>query len=96
MVEINDDPRGKYKTGNQFNYKTLTLKPILCDYNNAYVLIKGTVSVATVAASGRNNNKEVIFKNCVQEGNADATMFLIIEEAKESKLFCLNGTVKVL
>ena len=43
------------------------LKSILCDYSDAYILVKGTISVNNTAASGaavNNTNKKVIFKNC--------------------------------
>ena len=48
------------------------LKSSLCDYSNAYILVKGTISVNNTAAQGaaaNNNNKEVIFKNCAQFTN---------------------------
>ena len=43
------------------------LKSSLCDYSNAYILVKGTISVNNTAADGaaaNNTNKNVIFKNC--------------------------------
>ena len=43
------------------------LKSSFCDYGNAYVHVKGTVSVNNTAAAGadaKNTNKKVIFKNC--------------------------------
>ena len=43
------------------------LKSSLCDYSDAYILVKGTISVNNTAAAGaaaNNNNKKVIFKNC--------------------------------
>ena len=43
------------------------LKSCLCDYSDAYILVKGTISVNNTAAAGaavNNNNKKVIFKNC--------------------------------
>ena len=43
------------------------IKPNLCDYSDAYILVKGTISVPNTAAQGtavNNTNKEVIFKNC--------------------------------
>ena len=45
------------------------LKSTLCDYNDAYILLKGTITVlgqgadAAAIAAGR-INREVIFKNC--------------------------------
>ena len=43
------------------------LKSSLCDYNDAYILVKGTISVNNTAAAdvaANNINKKVIFKNC--------------------------------
>ena len=38
-----------------------------CDYNDAYILVKGTITVADTSAAGaaaNNTNKKAIFKNC--------------------------------
>ena len=46
------------------------LKSSLCDYSDAYILVKGTITVnntaaaAAAAAAANNTNKKVIFKNC--------------------------------
>ena len=43
------------------------LKSSLCDYSEAYILAKGTISVNNTAAAGvavNNDDKKVIFKNC--------------------------------
>ena len=40
------------------------LKSRLCDYSNAYILVKGTITVNNTAAAANNTNKKVIFKNC--------------------------------
>ena len=43
------------------------LKSSLCDYSDAYILVKGTISVNNTAAAEaavNNDNKKVIFKNC--------------------------------
>ena len=43
------------------------LKSSLCDYSDAYILVKGTISVNNTAAQGaaaKSTNKKVIFKNC--------------------------------
>ena len=39
----------------------------LCDYSDAYILVKGTTAVPNTAAAGaavNKTNKKVIFKNC--------------------------------
>ena len=67
-VEINDESRGTY-TSNDIKFKTTMLRSNLCDYADAYILVKGTI---TIAGAGDNDaakrlderNKGVIFKNC--------------------------------
>ena len=49
------------------------LKSSLCDYSDAYILVKGTISVNNTAAQGaaaNNTNKKVIFKNCAPFTNS--------------------------
>ena len=40
------------------------LKSNLYNYNDAYILVSGTITVAALAAGGGNNGIEVVFKNC--------------------------------
>ena len=66
-VEINDESRGAYNVNSQIKFKTTMLKSSKCDYSDAYILVKGTISVNNTAAQGaaaNNTNKKVIFKNC--------------------------------
>ena len=66
-VEINDESRGAYNVNSQIKFKTTMLKSSLCDYSDAYILVKGTISVNNTAAAGaaaNNTNKKLIFKNC--------------------------------
>ena len=67
-VEINDDIRDAYSPNKQIRFKTPMLRSSLCDYSDAYILVKGNISVnntAAAAAAANNTNKKVIFKNCV-------------------------------
>ena len=44
------------------------LSSSLCDYSDVYILVKGTITVASTAVEGatpNNSDKKVIFKNCV-------------------------------
>ena len=45
-VEINDESRGTYKVNSQIKFKTTMLKSSLCDYSDAYILVKGTITIA--------------------------------------------------
>ena len=43
-VEINNKSRGTY-TGNDIRFKTTMLRSNLCDYADAYILVKGTIII---------------------------------------------------
>ena len=62
-----DEARGTYSPNKQVKFKTLMLRSSLCDCSDAYILVKGNISVNNTAADGaaaNNTNKKVIFKNC--------------------------------
>ena len=44
-VEINDESRRTYNTNSQIKLKTSMLRSSLCDYSDAYILVKGTIIV---------------------------------------------------
>ena len=65
-VEINDDARRTYNANKQIKFKTIILKPSLCDDSDPCVLVKGTITVDDTSAPGaaaNNINKKVVFKN---------------------------------
>ena len=52
-------------TDNQIKFKTSLLSSSLCDYRDAYILVKGIITVVKETdAAPKNTNKKVIFKNC--------------------------------
>ena len=55
-VEINDESRGAYNVNSQIKFKTTMLKSSLCDYSDAYILAKGTISITKTAAGAAPNN----------------------------------------
>ena len=66
-VEINDEARGTYSPNKQIKFKTSMLRSSLCDYTDAYILVKGNIIVNNTAAAdvdANNTNKKVIFKKC--------------------------------
>ena len=69
QIEINDDIKGAYSPNKQIRFKTEMLRSTLCDYADAYILIKGNISVNNNAAGANNTNKKVIFKNCASFTN---------------------------
>ena len=62
-VEINDAARERYNINSQIKFKTTILKSSLCDYSDAYILFKGTITIpntTTFDADANNANKKVI------------------------------------
>ena len=52
---------------NKIKFKTSMLRSSWCDYSDAYIVVKGNVTVNNTAGAGaaaNNTNKKVIFKNC--------------------------------
>ena len=64
-VEVNDDSRGTY-TNADIKFKTTILKSDLCDYADAYIFVKGTITITGHGDDDaeRQADKGVIFKNC--------------------------------
>ena len=80
LVEINDESRGAYNVNSQIKFKTTMLKSSLCDYSDAYILVKRKITIAgaetdAAARQADERNKGVIFKNlspfinCISEIN---------------------------
>ena len=64
--KINDDARGTYNITSQIKFKNLTLKSSLCNYNDVYILVIGTITITGVedndaAKRADETNKGVIF-----------------------------------
>ena len=56
---VNDQSNGNYNVGNEIIYTAEVLKSNLCDYNDAYILTRGDITIAG------NSVALVAFKNCV-------------------------------
>ena len=68
-VEINDESRGTYNVNSQIKFKTTMLKSSLCDYSDAYIIVKGKIAITgagadTAARQADERDKGVAFKNC--------------------------------
>ena len=64
-IEINNKSLGTYSTGSQVIFKNLMLRSILCDYSDAHILVKGTITIPNkeTTEAPEYRSKEVIFKN---------------------------------
>ena len=68
-VEINYESRGAYNVNSQIKFKTTMLKSSLCDYSDAYILVKGAITINgrgadAAARQADERDKGVSFKNC--------------------------------
>ena len=68
-VGINDESRGTYNVNSQIKFKTTMLKSSLCDYSDAYILVKGTITITGAGADAAaiqadERDKGVVFKKC--------------------------------
>ena len=68
-IEIKDESRGKDNYEKQIRFKTTMLKSSLCDYSDAYILVKGKITITGAGADAAareadERNKGVTFKNC--------------------------------
>ena len=68
-IEINDQSIRVYNTSRDITFKTAMLKSGLCDYDDAYILVKRTITITrsgedATARKADERNKVVIFKNC--------------------------------
>ena len=61
-IEINDDARARYNPNSQIKFKTTMTMSNLCDYAEAYILVKGTISAVGVDNAAR--TAAVASKNC--------------------------------
>ena len=48
---MNDASRATHNINSQIKFKTTMLKSSLCDYNDVYILIKGTITVPNTVAA---------------------------------------------
>ena len=76
-VETKDDSHGTYNFNGQIKSKSWILRSSLCDYSDAYLLVKVTITVVWVLTPTEpdNDGKKVVFKkcapftNCISETN---------------------------
>ena len=55
-VEVYDQSGGAYSTSKQVRFKTSMLRSALCDYSDAYIVVKGIIIVS--ATDGANNIRD--------------------------------------
>ena len=64
-VGINGDSSGRYNTNSQIKFKSSMTRSSLCNYSDAYILSKGTITVTNTEAelvALNNRSKKVTFR----------------------------------
>ena len=69
LEQKNDESRGTCNVNSQIKFKTTMLKSSLSDYNYAYILLKGRITITRAGADAAHRkvderDKGVAFKNC--------------------------------
>ena len=71
-VEINDESRKTYNVNSQIKFKAKMLKSSLFDYSDAYILVKGKITITRPgddAAARQADERGAAFKNCASFTN---------------------------
>ena len=61
-VEVYDLSSGQYSVNKNIRFKTSMLRSDLCDYSDAYIVVKGRITVTGTNNANR-RNKKLTFKN---------------------------------
>ena len=72
LIKINNKSRGTFNKDNQIKFKNSMPRSSLCEYSDAYILVKGTITAEDTAAQGQTYNgvnKKVMFKICASFAN---------------------------
>ena len=56
-AEINDEARGTYSPIKKIKFKTSMLRSSLCDYGDAYILVKGNISINNTRTAAALTNR---------------------------------------
>ena len=90
-IEINDLSSGQYSVNKSIKFETSMLRSDLCDYSDAYIVVKGTIDLLTAAANENDKvQKNVAFKNnapfrsCISKINST-----LIENAEDLDIVML-------
>ena len=71
-VEVNDLSSGQYSVKKNLRFKTSMLRSDLCDYSDAYIVVKRIINVRDTIANNRINKKLILknnapFRSCISK-----------------------------
>ena len=86
-IEVNDQSGETYNTNKQIRFKTSMLESDLCDFNDAYIAVKGAVTVCADKRDRDEMNQQVVLKNnapfisCISKING-----VLVENAEDLEI----------
>ena len=84
-IKINDESRQTYNANNDVKFKTSMIRSNKCDYSEAHIHVKTTLTVPNIRAAAapvNNTNKKVIFKNCAPFTNCVIHKYMMLNILK--------------
>ena len=60
-IEVNDLSSGQYSVNKNIRFKPSFLRSYLCDYSNAYIVVKGRIIITGTNDPNKRNKKQWIF-----------------------------------
>ena len=58
-IEVNEQSGIPYNTNKQIRFKTSMLRSDLCDYSDAYIVVKGTITVNSAEGDDELRDKKI-------------------------------------
>ena len=68
MDKVHDQSGETYNTNKQIRFKTSVIRSNLCDYRDAYVVVKAIVTVSADERDRGEMNRQVTLKNGAEKG----------------------------
>ena len=90
LVGVNDLPGGQYSMNKNIRFKNSMLRSDLCDYSDAYIVVKETVTV-TDTDNDNKRNKKLVYKNNKNNASSRSSISKInnrsIDNAEDLDIF---------
>ena len=72
-IEVHDQSRESYSINKQMRFKTSILRSDICDYSDAYIVIKGTITAEGTIDRDKHNRRFILKNKCSICFNAPST-----------------------
>ena len=87
---VNDKSNASFYAGNEIVYNTVELKSNLSNYNDAYIIVRGKITIAGNIAAWLEFKRFVTFTKCIVkidgktvDGDEDLDLFMLMYNLSE-------------